>query len=209
MALPTIPDAGANRANIANGENEKHSEAFKRLNGGGEGFNRRGVGQIAALCDGRHIEVMFDKPSHRFRFGFVKPQSRTKSAGDFSSSNRMIFRSPFGHIVQEHRDVQDAAVADHRHDFMGDGEFRGVPARLNLRQRAKRAQQMFINGVMVVHVELHHRDDTAKFGHEFPQQAGFIHPAQRNFRRMVRGQQFHKQAVCLGVCPQRRIDEPQ
>ena len=40
----------------------------------------------------------------------------------------------------------------------------GAFAALDLREDADAAQQMLVDGVVVVHVELHHGDDLAEFG---------------------------------------------
>ncbi len=39
FALPIVPDPGAHGADVANGEDKKHFEAFKRLHAAGEGRN--------------------------------------------------------------------------------------------------------------------------------------------------------------------------
>ncbi len=48
---------------------------------------------------------------------------------------------------------------------------------LDFRHDLNAAQQMFVHRIMVIHVELHHRDDLAKIRDEFAQHAGFIHAA--------------------------------
>ena len=71
------------------------------------------------------------------------------------------------------------------------------------------AQQMFINSIVMIHVELHHRDDLAKIGNEFAKYARFIHSPQDELGVALRGQHFQKKPVCLGVFPQISFDQRQ
>ena len=51
-------------------------------------------------------------------------------------------------------------------------------ALLDPRQQADRADGVLVDRIMVVHVELHLRDDAAEIGHEAAEHAGLVHPAQ-------------------------------
>ncbi|MNW09437.1 hypothetical protein D3C71_2064320 [compost metagenome] len=66
---------------------------------------------------------------------------------------------------------------------------------------------MFIHCIVVIHVELHHRDDFAKIRDELTQYARFIHAAQDQFRIARRGQHFQKQAIGFCVLAQFSVDE--
>ena len=48
---------------------------------------------------------------------------------------------------------------------------------------------MFVHGVVVVHVELHHRDDAAKGADEAAEHAGFVHSPQDDLG-VVRGEVY-------------------
>ncbi len=76
-------------------------------------------------------------------------------------------------------------------------------------QSADRAQQMLVDGVMMVHVELHQRDDLAEFRDEAPEHAGFIHQPQHDFRLVARRQNAEKQPIGLGVGAQIGVDQAQ
>ena len=67
---------------------------------------------------------------------------------------------------------------------------------------------MFIDCVMVVHVELHLRDDTAEIGNKPAKDGRFIHPAQHRFRVARRRQNFEKKRVGPGVPSQYFVDQP-
>ena len=51
-------------------------------------------------------------------------------------------------------------------------------AALDLGQHADRADQMLIDRIVMIHVELHHRDDLAEFGNEAAEHARLVHAAQ-------------------------------
>ncbi len=75
-------------------------------------------------------------------------------------------------------------------------------AALDLVQDADREERVLVDRVDVVHVVLHLRDDAAEIGNEAAEHAGLVHPAQRDFRILLRGQDFDEEAVGLGVVAQ-------
>jgi hypothetical protein len=70
------------------------------------------------------------------------------------------------------------------------------------------ADQVLVDRVVMIHVELHHRDDLAEFRNEAAQKAGLVHPPQ-NDRRLPGGQDRQEQPVGLLVGAQFGIDQPQ
>ena len=58
---------------------------------------------------------------------------------------------------------------------------------------------MFIDRVVVIHIELHHRDDRCEFGNEGCQNTQFIHPPQGPFGVAVFQHQIKKDAARLFV----------
>ena len=79
--------------------------------------------------------------------------------------------------------------------------------RFDLGQHADAAQQMLVHRVVVIHVELHHRDDLAEGRHETAEHAGFVHPPQHGFRVVLRGEDLEEQLVGLLVLAQLRVDQ--
>ena len=71
----------------------------------------------------------------------------------------------------------------------------GQLAALDLRQQSDRADRMFVDRIMVIHVELHLRDDLAEVGHEAAEHPGLIHPAKHQVRRRLIGQRFEEQGI--------------
>ena len=76
---------------------------------------------------------------------------------------------------------------------------------LHLGQHADRADQMLIDGKVMVHIELHHRDDTAKWRNEPLQHTRLIHAPQACLWIDAPRQQFEKDSVGFGIGPQLRI----
>jgi hypothetical protein len=58
---------------------------------------------------------------------------------------------------------------------------------------------MLIDGVVVVHVELHQAHHAAEFRHEAAEDAGFVHQPERAFRIVARRQDLEEQPVRLRV----------
>ncbi len=84
----------------------------------------------------------------------------------------------------------------------------GEQPALDLREQADGADRVFIDGVVMIHVELHLRVDPAKVRHEATKHARFVHPAQRGFRILATAEQFEEQPVCALVAAHLAIDQP-
>src|SRR3546814_6231978 len=80
----------------------------------------------------------------------------------------MIAAAALGDVVQQHRDIEHAPrrFADMFEDA-GRQRMIGLErAVLDLRQQADRADGVLVDRIMVVHIELHLRDDAAEIGHQ-------------------------------------------
>ena len=60
-------------------------------------------------------------------------------------------------------------------------------------------KEVLVHRIVVVHVELHHRDDAAEGADEFAEHAGFVHAPKHGFRLVLGGQNLQEQAVRLLV----------
>ena len=120
----------------------------------------------------------------------------------------MILDPALGDVVEEHRDIEHGAVLrlDGAHQLAGKRQ-RGILAALDGGEFADAADQMLVHRIVVVHVELHHRHDAAERVHEFAEHAGFVHPPQHGFGVVLRGQDFQKQAVGLGIVTHAFVDQ--
>ena len=80
-------------------------------------------------------------------------------------------------------------------------------ALVDLRQHADAAHQVLVHGVVVIHVELHHRHDLAEGAHELAEHAGFVHPPQHGFRIVLGREDFQEQLVGFRIGAQLGVDE--
>ena len=83
--------------------------------------------------------------------------------------------------MQQQRNIQHFAV----HAFFKDGGYQWQVfdqfAAFDLGKVGDALDRVFVHGVGVIHIELHHRDDVFKFGDERPKHTQLIHPAQGPF----------------------------
>ncbi len=77
-------------------------------------------------------------------------------------------------------------------------------AALDLGEHADAAQQMLVDRVVMIHVELHHRDDAAEIRNEAAEHAGLVHAPQHDLGVLLRGQDLEEEPVGLRVVAQLR-----
>ncbi len=63
LRLPAVPHAGADRANVGDGERQQHPEALLRLDDRRQRFRCTRIGNVAPLRRVRHDQVPLDEPS--------------------------------------------------------------------------------------------------------------------------------------------------
>src|SRR3546814_12981682 len=83
-----------------------------------------------------------------------------------------------GDIVEQHRDIERPARGDLLDDRRRDRMVGPELAALNLRHETDRADRMLVDRIMMVHVELHLRDDSPQVRNETAEQSGFVPTAQ-------------------------------
>ena len=129
--------------------------------------------------------------------------ARHAGAGD-----RMILDPALGDVVQEQRDVEQLAMPrlNCSHQLVGELGVLGA-AGIDVGEHADAAQQMLVHRIVVIHVELHHRDDAAEGAHEAAEHAGLVHPPQHGLGVVLRGQDFEEEPVRLLVLAHRLVDE--
>ena len=206
LAFPAIPHTRPHRANVANGEHKQHAQTLKRLHCVGKHLDRFGVRQIAAMRDVRHDKMRVDQPGDGICLGFRQTQTRAEFACDPRTCNGMIFIAALGNVMQEERDIKRSAIGDRGQDFRADRMVFGQTPALDARHNADCAQQMLVHRIVVIHVELHHRDNAAEIGDEAAQNARFIHSAQHGLRCLVRGHNVQKQAIGFRIFAQLGIN---
>ena len=68
---------------------------------------------------------------------------------------------------------------------------------------------MLVDGVVMIHVELHHRDDLAEFRDEAAEHAGLVHAAQDEARILAGGEDRQEEAVRLLAFSEGIVDQRQ
>ena len=66
-----------------------------------------------------------------------------------------------------------------------------VPASIS-DKHADAADQMLVDGVVMIEIELHHRDDVAELRHEFSEHARFVHAPEHDLGGVFRAENFAK-----------------
>ena len=94
LALPAVPDAGPDRANVADGEHEQHLQPLLRLHDRGERLGRSRVGEIAPLRRVGHDQMLFDEPGDVFGAGGGEAEPRAELARDLGAGVRMVVGRP-------------------------------------------------------------------------------------------------------------------
>ena len=147
--------------------------------------------------------------SHTTVGGFVRRQApaRAQAFGDGRADVGMIAGQALGDVVQQHRAIQHLARLDALDDVGRERMLVLQLAALDGGHIADRADQMLVHRVVVVHVELHQRDDAAEFGHEAAEHAGLVHPPQRALGIAARGQDFQEQPVGLRIVAHIVVDQ--
>ena len=89
----------------------------------------------------------------------------------------MIFGSAFPDVVQQDSDVKNASIHRAFHYSRRDWSFLSERALFELGKVSDSADRVFIDCVVVIHVELHHADDFAELRHEGTKHAGLVQHA--------------------------------
>ena len=210
LALPAVPDARADPANVAHGQDEQQLEPLDRLDAGDEVLDRLAVGQVARLRRHAHQEMVLDQPGDGRGLLGRKAQPRAKPARDLGAGDGMVLGPPLGDVVQEQGDVEDRPLAPKaRHQRHRQRVLLLKPALFDVGEHADRPDQMLVDRVVMIHVELHHGDDAAEIGDEAAEHARLVHAAQIEFGIVARGQDPDEQRVGVDVGAQRPVDQPQ
>ena len=140
---------------------------------------------------------MPDEPFHGGAFGLVQPQPGRHAPGDPGAQDRVVLVPALADVVQQERDVEDPAVHALLQDRGRHGQGFDEVAVLDLGQVPDALDGMLVDGVVVIHVELHHRHDRFELGDKRRQHAQLVHPAQRAVGIAVFQQQVEEDAPGL------------
>ena len=207
LRFPAVPGAGADRADIHRGQDRQIAQPFKALHFAHEILDRLGIGQIAFLRGAAHQQMLQHQPGDQIGLFFVQPKSGAQPVRHLRTQHRMIAPAPFGDIVQQHGHIQRPARGE-LGKFAGRARvISGQQTALDLAQQPDGADRVFIDGVVVIHIELHLRVDPPEIGHEAAKHTRFVHPAQRGFGILAARQQIEKNRIGALVPAQLAVDQ--
>jgi hypothetical protein len=181
LALPAVPDPRPDGADVGNGQDEQQLETLRALHDGGKVEDGLEVVEIAHLRGLAHQQVMAHQPGDQLGLVRRQPEPRAQRLGHLFPGNRMPLPPPLGDVMEQHRHIERPAARQGLNEVGGERVVVGQVAMLDVGQDAHGAQQMLVHRVVVIHVELHQRDDPAEVGDEPAEHAGLVHAPQHRF----------------------------
>ena len=100
----------------------------------------------------------------------------------------MITATSLGHVMQQRRHKQGPPRFNFRHHLGGYRRCLCQFARFDIMQDTDHLDRVLINGIAVIHVELHHCYNPPEIVHVTAQHTTFIHQPQNAFRISLRRQ---------------------
>ena len=180
----------------------EHLQPLQRLHDRGEIEDGLAIVEVARLGDLAHGEVLLDQPDDGVGLRLVEAEARTQAPGDAGAGNGMILGTALGDVVQQDGDIEDGAVLDVVHELVGERMGLVAVAALDAGEHADRLNEVLVDRVVMIHVELHHRDDAAEFRDELAEHAGLVHAAEHRLRIAARGEDLDEEAIGFGVLAQ-------
>ena len=104
----------------------------------------------------------------------------------------MILRASLANVMQQHGNHQHIAIDAFFDQCRRQRQLVLQLPFLNGRKIGDHLNRVFIHGVGVIHIELHHRHDGLEFGDEGRQESQLIHAPQRALRVAVFQQEVQK-----------------
>ena len=199
LPFPLVPRPRPDRANIDHGQHQQQSQPLGALHLTNKIKDRLGVGEVALEGGGGHQKMIAHQPCDGLGLRLVEPEARAERLRHFLAQHAVVALPPFGDIVQQHRDIQQSPRPQLAEQGGRQRMIFGQFAALDFREQANRADRMFVDRIMVIHVELHLRDDPPEVGNEPPEHPRLVHPAKHQIRVGKAGQHLEEQGVGRGI----------
>ena len=148
----------------------------------GEGLDGAAVTEIAPLRRIRHHEMVFDEPGDGLSLGVRHTETLAELARDDDSGLGVILLAALGDVMAKQGEIECRALLDRGDDGACQRMLLDEAMRVQIGKMADNAQQMFIDREVMIHVELHQRDDAAEIRDEAAEHASLIHQPQHDFR---------------------------
>jgi hypothetical protein len=124
--------------------------------------------------------MFFDQPATVSVCFGVRPKRGQSLRATLGAGDRMVLRAALGDVMQQHGDVERSRSSTPGISLLASG-CSSSPCPDRSGQHIDAAQQMLVDRIVVIHVELHHRDDLAELRDEAAEHAGLVHPPQDQF----------------------------
>ena len=119
----------------------------------------------------------------------------------------MVLGPALADVVQQERDIEHPPVQPGLEDAAGDRKLLDKLALLDAREVRDALNGVLVDGVGMIHVELHHRHDGGEFRQECREHAELVHPPERALGVAVLQEQVEKDPVGFGCGPHLVVDE--
>ena len=124
---------------------------------------------------------MAHQPRNRLGLGGIETEARPKLQRDLGADLAMVAAASLGDVVQQHGDIERRA----RCNLLEKGGRNRVIllelAALDRREQTNGPDRMLIDSIVMVHVELHLRDNAPEVGNKAAEHTRLIHPAEHRF----------------------------
>ena len=106
LALPAVPDTGADGADIADGEEEQEAQALGGLHRLDEVLHGLRVFEVALEGVAAHDEVVADQPLDRFGAARPKLEAGQEAVRDAGADLAVVAAPPLADVVQEEGQIE-------------------------------------------------------------------------------------------------------
>ncbi len=147
--------------------------------------DRARISDVALLRKVAHRKVAAHQPADEIDLLGRQAQTLAGAArGNFAFD--FLIADAFARVMQQHREIERASVDDLRENLRRERVIFLEAAFLDVGDKIDSAQCVLIHGEVVVHIELHLRDDAPELRQEAPEHARFVHQPQRRARMAIR-----------------------
>ena len=209
LALPAVPDARPDRADVGGGHDQQQAQALGRLDHLGDVAHRLGIVGVALERGSAEQQMMAHQPRHGLHLLGAEAEPWPGPLDQARADLGMIAAAALAEVVEQHGDVQLGARQKIRHQAGGERQLVDRQAVLDLMQHVDRLDGVLVDRVDVVEAVLHLGDHAAELRQEPAEQAGLVHPAQRGRGILARGEHGHEQGVRRRVLAHVRVDPSQ
>ena len=186
--FPFGPDPRPDRPDVDHGQDQEQPKPLGAGDGRDEIVDRLGIGEVALERGPAEQQMVAHQPRDGLGLGRIEPEARAEPKRDFRAQLAVIAAATLGDIVEQHRSVERPARSELAEQRGRQRVVLGQLTAFDLGKQADRPDGVLIDGVVMVHVELHLGDDPAEVGNEAAEHAGLVHPAKQQLGPLAVGE---------------------